>query len=346
MPLSQKQTLGQFFTTNASLILDGMSLPSPFHSLSVIEPFAGNKDLLEHFKSESPVICYDIDPKHPDIQQRDSLLNPPDYTNKFVITNPPFLARNKSDSKGVFDKYGQNDLFKCFLETILSIPPDGGIIVLPLNFWCSIRRADISLRQRFIETFDIERVNLFEEQVFNDTTSAVCSVSFRLTSEKEKKNSIPFVIYPDKTLFSFTLSKETNYGIGGDIYSLPQSREIYVNRLTRKNVDSKGITNLKIWALDGKSSESRIRLEYSQDRFVDLTPNLSERSFATLVILPEISEEIQLELVRSFNSFLDEKRWAYRSLFLSSYRESTRKRISFDLVYRIVNFLLANLMPI
>lgn len=30
--------------------------------------------------------------------------------NKFVLTNPPYLARNKSIDKTVFDKYKTNDL--------------------------------------------------------------------------------------------------------------------------------------------------------------------------------------------------------------------------------------------
>ena len=47
--------------------------------------------------------------------------------------------------------------------------------------------------------------------------------------------------------------------------------------------------------------------------------------------------------MQDFNEFLEAKREKYHSLFLTNYRESkdiARKRISFDLVYQIVEFIL------
>ena len=38
-------------------------------------------------------------------------LNPPSYQDKYVVTNPPYLARNKSDNKQIYDLYQQNDLY-------------------------------------------------------------------------------------------------------------------------------------------------------------------------------------------------------------------------------------------
>ena len=131
--MTRKQELGQFFTTNFEYITDGMDLD--IEEKFIIEPFAGNKDLLRLLKNveEHRVECYDIDPKHDDIILRDSLLDPPKYYNKYVITNPPYLARNKSRNKQVFDKYKQNDLYKCFIECILKDNVKGGIIIIPLN---------------------------------------------------------------------------------------------------------------------------------------------------------------------------------------------------------------------
>ena len=77
--------------------------------------------------------------------------------------------------------------------------------------------------------------------------------------------------------------------------------------------------------------------------YIDNTPNLSARTYATLVIQPAISVERQRKLVHDFNEFLTTKREKYNSLFLTNYRESkdiARKRISFDLVYQIVEYIL------
>ena len=57
------------------------------------------------------------------------------------------------------------------------------------------------------------------------------------------------------------------------------------------------------------------------------------------------NKEKQKQLVIKFNKFLNENRKKYNSLFLTNYRESkdiARKRISFDLVYSITEYILDN----
>ena len=63
------------------------------------------------------------------------------------------------------------------------------------------------------------------------------------------------------------------------------------------------------------------------------------------VTIPNI--EKQKKLVEEFNNFLNLQREKYNSLFLTNYRESkdiSRKRISFDLVYNIVEYILENII--
>ena len=114
---NSKKDLGQFYTTNYSYILQNLKIPEK--EKNIIEPFAGQGDLLNFIEKKDGVNIeyYDIDPKKQFIIKRDTLLNPPEYKNKFVITNPPYLARNKSDNKELFDKYNQNDLYKnCVIQ--------------------------------------------------------------------------------------------------------------------------------------------------------------------------------------------------------------------------------------
>lgn len=86
----------------------------------IIEPFAGNCDLIKYIKNKNlyEIEYYDIEPKKDYIIHRDTLNNPPSYENKFVLTNPPYLARNKSNDKDIFDKYNENDLYKCFIREL------------------------------------------------------------------------------------------------------------------------------------------------------------------------------------------------------------------------------------
>ena len=115
--MESKKQLGQFYTTNYKKILNGLYIPRR-GAEAIIEPFVGQGDLLEFIKggfagSTGAVEMYDIDPKIHGTIKRDTLLEPPDYTNKFVVTNPPYLARNKNKDKTMYDKYNTNDLYKC-----------------------------------------------------------------------------------------------------------------------------------------------------------------------------------------------------------------------------------------
>lgn len=344
---TSKQKLGQFYTTNYEYILQNFSISPEVHH--IIEPFAGNGDLLSFIctadKSKYTIECYDIDPQQDYIIKRDTLNDPPDFTNKFVLTNPPYLARNKSDSKDLYDKYDCNDTYKCFIQILVDSNPVGGIIIIPLNFLCSIRSGDISLRQKFIEKYHLEKVNIFEEQVFQDTSYAVCSIQFKKRVSDD--NIIQCMVYPSKTTMSLALNKVNNYTIGGEIYKLPLGNQYKIHRATRETENTACITHIVAKCIDD-SIDSKIGLfiassEDARNKYIDNTPKLSARSYAVLVIDPPLPMEKQGELVNRFNNYLSEKRNMYHSLFLTNYRESNsiaRKRISFGLVFDICNYLL------
>lgn len=331
-----KKQRGQFYTTNYSHILQGLLIPR--RTKTVIEPFCGKGDLLALVPPSSKVELYDIEPKYPGTTQRDTLLDPPCYTGKYVLTNPPYLARNKNQDKTVFDRYEANDLFKCFLSELITNVADGGIVIVPVNFWSSIRKNDVNLRRKFLSVYSVSRVNIFEYPVFDDTDYSVCAFQF---DKRMNTDTIEFHIFKaDSTtqVISSDLDNEMCL-IGGELYELPVSKSYKVNRLTRETRDPS--SNLFVHCIDGKTTHIRMELVSDENRYIDDTKKLSARSFATLVIVPSISLEEQRALASEFNRFLEEKRIEFNSLFLANYREGSRKRISFALVYRIVGWLLS-----
>jgi hypothetical protein len=346
-----KKALGQFYTTNNEYILQNMKIPDDI--IDIIEPFAGNGDLVNFIKNTENlknikynIDCYDIEPKKDYIIKRDTINEPPDYNNKYVITNPPYLARNKSADKKLFDKYNVNDLYKCFIKNIIDITCLGGIIIIPLNFWSSIRQADIEIRKLFLEKYKIIKLNIFEEQVFSDTSYTICSFQFEVKKQSNIPNIVEISVYPSKITIITELNSKNNYMIGGEIYKLPLNNIYKITRLTNKNRD-KCNTNILVKCIDDNIT-SQIGLSYVEEKdiYIDNTPNQSARTYATLQIEPIINEEKQKKLIESFNKYLREHREKYSSLFLTNYRESkdiARKRISFDLVYSITEYLLDRL---
>lgn len=355
--MNKKKVYGQFYTTNYEYILKNMNIY--FFSVDIIEPFTGNGDLLkftDNLYIKRNIICYDIDPKTIDTVKRDTLLNPPSYENKFILTNPPYLARNKSEDKRIFDKYKVNDLYKCFIKNLLYNQCEAGIIIIPVNFLCSIRKEDFKLRRDFCEVYHMSIINIFKNQVFDDTSTSVCCIQFYnrknrfIMCECPEENldncncllskETTFHIYPDNKIIKENLNEGNMYMVGGFIHNLPTTTRYKISRLTRLNLDQKN-TNILLKCIDDSPSKwCNLKYIEDDDIFIDNSKNLSARSYATLVIIPIISEEKQRELVKSFNRFLSEKRCEYNSLFLSNYRENDRKRISFTFAFNLVNYLL------
>ena len=338
-----KKIYGQFYTTNYEYILQGFKIPDNIKN--IIEPFTGNGDLLNFIeKDKYNIECYDIEPKKDFIINQDTIENPPDYNNKYIITNPPYLARNKSTNKLLFDKYNVNDLYKCFIKEILTNICLGGIIIIPLNFWSSIRSADIELRKLFLEKYKIIILNIFEEQVFNDTTYTICSFQFEL-KQNDINNIIKIIIYPSKNIIETELNNNNNYIIGGNIYNLELKNKYKITRLTKKN-KNKLHTNILVKCIDDNiNNQIGLSIINDENIYIDETPNLTARTYATLIIEPIINIDKQKELVIKFNKYLEEHRKKYNSLFLTNYRESkdiARKRISFELVYSITQYILEN----
>ena len=337
-----KNELGQFYTTNYKYILSNMEIPENVNT--IIEPFVGNGDLLRFVKNinQYNIEIYDIDPKYTSTLQRDTLYYPPDYKDKFILTNPPYLARNKSKNKHIYDKYNCNDLYKCFIMSIIQSASMGGIIIVPLNFISSIRKSDIELRTKFLQLYSIKIVNIFEERVFDDTSYTVCSIYFMKKNNNDSNNNIKMYIYPSKKVMLINLNTENNYTIGGEIYNLPQNPKYKVERATK--VNKKNITNILLKCIDDSiTNKLGFKIVSDEDRFIDDSPKLSARSYATLLINKPLTLQEQTELVDKMNNYIKEKREEYNSLFLTNYRESNsiaRKRISFELAFKICNYML------
>ena len=341
--MANKKNKGQFYTVNSKYILDGLSIPTGH----VVEPFAGKGDLVDWVQQFSPtsIELYDIDPKRHDIVQRDTLNHPPEYTDKWIITNPPYLARNKCHEKDVFDLYDTNDLYKCFITSLTRQEPcAGGILIIPAGFFLSPRDIDVRCRHEFLSRYRLIRVNYFEETVFPDTTTTVVAFSF-VKSHLLTEQLVEWVSFPSKEKRVFTMSQTNDWIIGGDIYKLPKTNAIKVRRHVEGQTLKQGeqLTSMTLSALDSGTQEGRIKIEYKKG-YVYPAKDCS-RTYATLCISGRIlSEQEQQRLCVDFNNLIEKKRHETWSLFLPQFRESkeyARKRIPFELAYLIVNHLLS-----
>jgi hypothetical protein len=341
--MAAKQRRGQFYTTNYEYILEGFSKPPV---CTVVEPFAGKGDLLKWLNGDYKIEAYDIEPKADNIVQRDTLRNPPEYTDKWVLTNPPYLARNKCEEKELFDKYETNDLYKCFLKSLTSRKPClGGILIIPAGFFLSPRDVDVRCRSSFLSQYKVSKVKYFEEQVFDDTSTTVVAIAFDRADDYVEEQRIEWVHMPSGESKIFEVKENDGWIIGGDIYKLAVAEGIKIRRHVEGDElrDGEQQTYLTLNALDSGTQTGRISLKYERGEVYPAKE--SSRTFATLRIQGRLlCEEEQKELSNNFNTFIEQKRAETWSLFLPQYRESkeyARKRIPFELAYRIVGHLIS-----
>jgi hypothetical protein len=330
--MESKKLLGQFYTTNSQYILQNLTLKE---NIDIIEPFVGQGDLIQWVNDNikyNNIFTYDVDPKTDCTEIRDTLINPPDYKNKYVITNPPYLAKNKNKDKTIYDKYNVDDLYKAFLFTLINGDCEGGVVIIPLNFFSS---ENSNTRLKFLTKYEIGVVNVFEEQVFSDTSYTICSFNF-FKKENIKSQNVKFIFHPSKTEMYFNLDYTYGFRIGGEILSC---KNIY--GLGRLLENGSGYTNMTLYAVDSGTNDGRIRLVLHNEPYFG---KQTDRVFCT--ITSKIDIKNQDILIKKFNKILEKYRLEYNSLFLTNYRESTkhysRKRISFKQAFCLLSQIISS----
>jgi 16S rRNA G966 N2-methylase RsmD len=368
--MEKKRQFGQFFTRNADYILNGFS--NYIKDKEVIDPFAGNQDLMfwANKHGAKKVTGLDIDQRYVDnkkVFQKDSINCRGRY--KFVLTNPPYLHKNKAKQE-IKEKYfnKENSFFEDLYQISLNAMSNSeeGIVIVPLNFLSAENSSKI--RRIFFEKFKIIRLNIFSEQVFEDTTYNVISFYFRRKKYFSDRNKIPAVIFPEKKRINFIIEKKHNWQLGGDFINRIKNtkNDLGVFRLTEDYLRSgeykveMALQNIKdkrtfqiskdlkrlvdknilfLRAIDSKNGK-KIQLEdIRKYGIAGLVGKNTSRNMAHLIFKEEIPIEKQIKLKDEFNKILNRERNKHLSFFLTNFRDNNRKRISFDWVYKFLNFI-------
>ena len=365
-----KAQLGQFFTTNSDYILQG--LEGFVKNKEIIDPFAGNRDLMRWAKKHNikEIKGYDCDKNYVDnieVVNRDSINNPERY--KFVLTNPPYLHKNKADKEtknkffsGVHSPF--EDLYQVSIFSILD--SEEGILIVPLNFLCAENSKKI--RNLFFEKLKIIKLNVFSQQVFKDTTYNVVSFYYRKKKDFNDKNKISAIIFPEKEKISFIIERKFDWQLGGNFINQVKNAKNYLEifRLTEDflksgnyeakmalqnikeiknfNIDEnvKNVLERNILLLRAIDSNNGKKIQLEDIREYDilgLVGKNTSRNMAHIIFGQEVSIDEQEKLMREFNQELNRNRKKYFSFFLTNFRDNGRKRISFDFTYKFLNYL-------
>lgn len=70
----------------------------------------------------------------------------------------------------------------------------------------------MKIRKDFMEKFKIRLINIFEERVFDDTSTSICVIQYEL--RRDDNNFIKIDIYPCKKSIEVELNDRNDYMIG------------------------------------------------------------------------------------------------------------------------------------
>jgi len=187
------QTIDQLFT----------GCERPPKGCIVLEPFVGDGLVLNWIGTDNIIIPYDADPKQAKVLKRDALREKPKYYGTYVYTRCPQLAKADSEDKTLFEKYGVDDLYKCFIKCLKDDTPNGGIIVVPTKFMSGIRDSEIKRRQEFFRNIKPLRFNVFDEKTL------VINFRKRMPEDYMSWEEWSFHYYPDHTLNKVKVRSDT-----------------------------------------------------------------------------------------------------------------------------------------
>lgn len=292
-------------------LVDGFKVSD---DVNIIEPFAGNMDLLKLLNTTTDEM-FDIEPKDEKIVLRDTLTSPPDYNNKFVITNPPYKAKNHltDKEKQIYNlPIGITDLYLLFISHLIDSHVIGGILILPINF--ILGKETQKIREQFLEKYKITRLNLYQFKCFEYTTQTVCSFQF----ENSKQ--------PSKLPEAYLYDSETHFikiNLDNPFTNITKSKKYMRGYNVKEGFKSLGVV---IKLLDPNITAEKCDLSETDIK--------TDRCKFTVYTTDNITQE---EFIKRFNSKLSEIRTNY-PYSLSTYRD-TRCRLSFDEVLKIINIM-------
>lgn len=355
--MDKKSYLGQFFTSNVDFIL------KDFEHLvldkNIYDPFAGIGFLLswaQRNKAKS-IKGSDIDTQllnnMPDnmkniIGFNDSLANI-EYSD-FVLTNPPYLRSFLSAYNTEFE-----NLFSLAIEKIIDSKTKEGILIIPVNFISA--ESNHKIRKLFFEKYEITKLVYFDTVVFNDTTVNVIAFHFKLRAKLQEKLELEC----NNKIYNLTMKDYSIYHPDlNDIYKqkniLNCTKLVDHNLIEGKNkikVAFKKISNITEISVNDEyyekiknnimflncvdSIKTPINVQNIKDYGVDaFISTENQRVFASIFV--DLSVKQQEELIPIINNKLNEIRNDTFSMFLSNFRDRNRKRIAFDLFYKLINW--------
>lgn len=318
--MSLKKMYGQFYTIsnpfkNRLFFNWYESIPEEKKNI-ILEPFAGANNILQLIEDVNIRVkewdCYDLFPNNDDsknkayeIKMQDTLQNfPKGYS--VVITNPPYLAKNKATKDKIPFDNEYEDLYLKALDIMLK-NTEYVAAIIPESYITSNKYID-----------RLYGVVSLEMRMFEDTEVPVCLALFIPNKNED------FYIYKND-IYVGNYKELKKYII--------ESKE-YINI---KFNDENG--NLGFIAIDDTKSDN---IKFTFPNEIKNKVNISSRSKTKISGINFKNENQQKEFIKKLNETIAEYRKLTKDVFLTSFKglrkdNKYRRRMDYKTARNIIN---------
>lgn len=162
----------------------------------IIDPFGANGELFGLYPDKTWLVS--PEEKYQKIYE-DMINNPVDYTDKWVVSRPydlPIDTSNWKEKKKLFEKVKMNNTYEYFIRSIIGC--NGGILIVPVNFFSSWRPGAQEVTKLFLSNYKICRVNFFQFLIsrYDRRPGRFCAFSFY--KKKNTSQKVPFYVWRKK----------------------------------------------------------------------------------------------------------------------------------------------------
>lgn len=321
--------LGQYYTVGAPYLL-GRFAPLVKHR-TVIDPFAGHWHLLDWARDNgaSSVHGWDIELDNPRNQFNDYFQNPIETPKgALVLTNPPYLSqnRNKRGDRRPYEKYGQNDYYKCYLASLVEAKVDEAIVFMPTNFLCE---SSDKARKMFFKDYTIVDGDFWTHEIFAGVKISICVLHIR----REKKQIHEFKLYnrTNGDVIDMVCDPKYKYLHGADFFEFIKDAPKYN---AEKILEGMTATNNIVLSLLTKG-KLPLGFHYNDGDPIESKPTAFTTYQVNLDV--KLTKKQEKKVVELANEYLNQFRDQYKEMFIGFFIEGEQRIISRKSMHAILN---------
>lgn len=297
----------------------------------VIDPFTGDGAMMKWVGDNNIKLMYDDDPQQSGVIRRDSLIVGVQWAGSFIVTRLPMKRRSEAETDpasahllNLYDRWGTDDLYKCFLKSMMRSYPLGGVVILPAEFLTSYRKSDTDRRINFFRAFNIKRANIFTDRFLPGTKHLPMAIEFYRRENMYAESSE----YRVKTLTVnvFPSNKTVSWTYDSNAYTCPLMNALRDLPEIPKNkfIKTRSINTDKVPTTVIKSTETLTNIFFHitdlNDRPIQVAYLDEDPLYANyqhrLVIRGPVSKKLQRRLVDDINDIINKWREETQTLFV------------------------------